>query len=413
MECGHSSIREFTKARGRGHFPNFPEVSAKSVCQFVAKHHFVSKLPTEQPEKQAEEDQQQAAAPVRKLGGGGPWKAFIKERSQGRKLSRVWIRELAEEYKNLGPDEFQYFQQQGRIMVVQNRLREQLQGPQPNAQLAVEEFNAGEISDILCQVNPSTLVAGDDFDSRYVAFTEIVKSQQKKHRQEKLVPKDQEDPTTDGSLDLSIQELCRHGHGGPGFGVGLRQAPQSSMVVDHFQWTMPLTSFAKSCLHEAARLEGQLRLSDLEEKWCEDHRLVEKEEPLEFGPGNQFSLSPCAKVGTCVCGQEGRASVAMAHKLTSYLKSCHPGTNKEPSVERETFQQGLVVIEIASEEQDSLYTLNSSETGENAGPKVLYLHAGHTNFSTWETTGSLLHCSLFNPFTGYLTFFNSGVSFFS
>ena len=37
MESGHSSVREFTKARARGHVANLSEVSAKSVCRFIAK----------------------------------------------------------------------------------------------------------------------------------------------------------------------------------------------------------------------------------------------------------------------------------------------------------------------------------------------------------------------------------------
>ena len=37
IECGHSSIREYTQMRGRGHLPDFAEVSARALCRYVGR----------------------------------------------------------------------------------------------------------------------------------------------------------------------------------------------------------------------------------------------------------------------------------------------------------------------------------------------------------------------------------------
>ena len=407
MECQHSSIREYTKARGKGHAPNLVEVSAKAICKYVAQHHFSY---TMTGNDKCDQEQQTQQTSQKRLGGGGPWKAFLKERAKGRKLSKSIIRELAQEYKELNEAEFEYFCAQGRIMVFQNRFKrlqgiEQSESEQP---LQEEQFQLTaahcELSgqDILETVQPCSVMDGDDFSEKFLAFTKIVNLECAKQRKEKRLEIDQlKDPTTDGSCDPAFQELSRPGHGGPGLLDGIRQAPPS-VIVDHFNWKLPVTRLTQTWLHEAARLDGQLRLSDLEDKWLEDHRLVQHEEqkPLQVLPEKQFTLSHCAKLGVCVCQQGGKSAVAMTHKLVAHTKQCHPGTYKQPSAEREAYAEGLVVVELASEElgPNTLYS---------QGAKVIYLHAGHTNFTTWESTCTRLHVSLFNPFTGLLTHFRN------
>ena len=52
VEAGHASVREFTMQRGRGYVPTLSEVSAKSLCRWINKHHV----------KIAEETNQEAKA---------------------------------------------------------------------------------------------------------------------------------------------------------------------------------------------------------------------------------------------------------------------------------------------------------------------------------------------------------------
>ena len=409
MECQHSSIREYTKARGKGNAPNLSEVSAKAVCKYVAQHHFSY---TGTGNNTCDQEQQTQQTSQKRLGGGGPWKAFLKERAVGRKLSKSIIQELAQEYKELNQAEFEYFSAQGRIMVFQNRFnrlqgieqseRLQLQPEEEQFQLTAAAHFESSGKDILETVQPCTVMDGDDFSEKYLAFSKIVNLERAKQRKEKRLETEQlKDPTTDGSCDSAFQELSRPGHGGPGLLDGIRQAP-SSVILDHFEWKLPVTRFTQTCLHEVSRIEGQLRLADLEDKWLEDHRLVqhEEQEPLQISPEKQFTLSHCAKLGVCVCQRGGKSAVAMTHKLVAHTKQCHPGTHKQPSAEREAYVEGLVVVELASEElgPNTLYS---------QGAKVIYLHAGHTNFMTWESTCTRLHVSLFNPFTGPLTHFRN------
>ena len=134
-------------------------------------------------------------------------------------------------------------------------------------------------------------------------------------------------------------------------------------------------------------------------QWMKDHELVQHEElaSLQPGPAKQFSLSPCAKLGTCVCGPKGKEFLLMWHKLRSHLKEAHPGTQKKPSSELVRYKEGLVVLELASEE---IHDLLAPGSGREAGSETVYLHLGFTNFSTWETACTrLLHC-FYNPFTG-------------
>ena len=93
MECGHASVREWTKLRGRGHTPDLCEVSAKAVCKFVSKHHHL--YSTQDGTGKAQEDQAEQGDRCRpkRAGGGGPWRAYLAEVSKGVKLSRAALRE--------------------------------------------------------------------------------------------------------------------------------------------------------------------------------------------------------------------------------------------------------------------------------------------------------------------------------
>ena len=394
MECGHSSIREYTKARGRGHAANLAEVSAKSVCRFISKHHsFV------EAKEQFQEEAVFPAPPPATRGGGGAWRAFLSDKCQGVKLSREVVRNKRIEFRQLSPEEYAHFHRIGAALTAQHRykaLRAQ--------NLQVETIEPTEIAkvvvpshDALAAANPSFLVDGDDFDSRFSSFCQIVHAEQKQKRMDKLAAKTVDDPTTDGSQDLAAQELARSG--GPGFVQGLRHAPTGQMVLDHFHWKLPMVQFLKACLHEKSRLEGQMRLSDLVTLWKKDHELLQHEQldTLQPGPAKQFPVSSCAKLGTCVCGPDGKKFILMWSKLREHIKGSHPGTQKEPSPELVRYRDGLLVLELASEE---IQDLQPPGRDRETGLQVIYLHVGFTNFSTWETACTRLHVRFYNPFTG-------------
>jgi len=83
------------------------------------------------------------------------------------------------------------------------------------------------------------------------------------------------------------------------------------------------------------------------------------------------------------------------------MKRSFPGTMQLPSEEKKRFCEKLCVLELSSKEL-SLDSKPPLEFGVDAsdGHRVLFLHCGHTNFSTWETTCTRLHPCYYNPFTG-------------
>ena len=103
IEAGHSSIREFTKQRGRGHIPGLEEVSAKSVCRFISKFHGHAKGEEpqhQQPEPQRDEPPEPQRRPPKRTGSGGPWRAFCSCESKGKRLTSDAIQDLKRKYRD-------------------------------------------------------------------------------------------------------------------------------------------------------------------------------------------------------------------------------------------------------------------------------------------------------------------------
>ena len=144
----------------------------------------------------------------------------------------------------------------------------------------------------------------------------------------------------------------------------------------------------------------------MDNQWTKEHELVQQpESKLKPGPGKNFNPTACFKLGSCVCKGDGKSKLAMAHKLTAHVKKSHPGTQKEPSPERQRFSEGLCVLEISPHDcdPDVLYDNRYHGPACGDGNVVLYLHVGATNFQTWEMTCTRLHCCHYNPFSGLLT----------
>ena len=129
VECGHSSIREFTKQRGRGHVPDFSGVSCRVMCRFLSKQTDIKAQEKEEEQEQEESRDQQAQnkKKAQRPGSGGAWRAFCKEKAGGNKFTPFSLKELAAEYKALSHDEYQYYKESGLAMTVQGswkRLKE-------------------------------------------------------------------------------------------------------------------------------------------------------------------------------------------------------------------------------------------------------------------------------------------------
>ena len=200
VECLHSSVREFTKMRGRGHIPRFSFASAQHFIRWVAnRSKFVEQLNQQQQQQSAEQQSQQDEGDegvrehVRRPGGGGAWRAFCAERSSGKKLSPTSMKQLAADYRALGLDEHQYFVELGQRMTLQSRWARNSQGSVSAADsvpdgvlAAAAEARASSMTttDQLLQLHDASSILqlrylGKDFNERLGAFSEYVNSEKK------------------------------------------------------------------------------------------------------------------------------------------------------------------------------------------------------------------------------------------
>ena len=165
-------------------------------------------------------------------------------------------------------------------------------------------------------------------------------------------------------------------------------------------------SLPQACLAKQARSEEALTQQQVEDQWAKEHELFRHPSSgLVAGSADVFKPTVCAKLGTCICSRVDKAKLSMYHNLKTYIKSCHPGTQKKPSVELKQFTQALFVLEISTVHSNTLYdaALHSPilALDESPGP-VLYLHVGFVNYSTWEMTCARLFYGNYNAINGFL-----------
>jgi hypothetical protein len=127
LESSHSSVREWTQTRGRGHVPAFSNVSAEVFCRWVGSQYEgirgKAAAKARRAEQQARRAEEQAAKKQRKRRGtsGGAWRAFVSERSRGSQLTRESVRQLAAEYRTLSGDERQRLFEIGQAATLASR----------------------------------------------------------------------------------------------------------------------------------------------------------------------------------------------------------------------------------------------------------------------------------------------------
>ena len=424
MECGHSAVRELTKLRGKGHVPSLVEVSAKSICRFVSKHHHHIESKSEMPPDDAQEGPQNEPQPQKnktdrskkqknRSGGGSAWNAFCAERCPGVKFTRQILRALSQEFRALSVEEFNRLKEAGRMLTIQNRHKRLMASSGSNQTIqgadgAVVPAAALDIcSQVIASPNPAFFLEGEDLSGRFESFKKHLNLEQKARRQADEALRCPKDPTDPASNDqLLSSQLIRAG--GKGLLAGLRRSPIGSgpaaLAVDHFRWKLPLIPVLRAALNDAARFEDELRVADLENDWARLHELVQhdKQEPLTFGKNATFPVKACAKLATCVCSENGKAAAVMWHKLKTYLKKMHPGTHKKSTPERDRFVAKLCVLELCSLELGLEQPLPPQQIEDDSTQGAhLFLHCGYTNFTTWETAGTRLHICHYNPLNGY------------
>lgn len=259
VECVHSSIREFTKQRARGHTAPLTTVAAKVLCRWMAATHGAPPEDDEKGDDTHPEPEPESKAKVVK-GGGGPWRAYCAERSAGQKLTRDYIRTLASEYRALTHDEFQHYKELGLRMTLQSRyarLRANM-GSVPGVTGANDGSGSGNhvagylqsSSDLLLQLGSNggviqLLALGSDFEERYKEFNSMLRDEGGKlFKANRLERKQQEEvvkPCSDAAIANAVLS-----HGGPSLLEGLAETSLGSgHLVSHYHWKMPVCAFTK------------------------------------------------------------------------------------------------------------------------------------------------------------------------
>ncbi len=284
LECGHSSIREQSRQRARGHIPTLPQISAQVLSRFIAsKHSHELNRPKgrndpEQPEPNDSTDE--VPTRVKRTGAGGAYRAFISEHAKGKRLHANLLKDLTLKYNALTYDEKQVYREKGALMTMVKRY-ERIRGvslqesgqngnqdQDSNAQLV--EANHALSSAELLQLkgdNPDEALMrlGNNFAERHLVFSQIVKRELKQHhavRESSLSLPEGISLYTEAVESESSRDLARgllH-EGGPAFLSGLVQTPGpcgssggSLIDMQHFEWRMPIVPLVKDVSLEHER----------------------------------------------------------------------------------------------------------------------------------------------------------------
>ena len=269
MECGHSSVREYTKQRGRGHTPTLSEVSARVLSKFVHSKHgevYERRNPNPNPQPDSADDEHHR---VRRTGAGGAYRAFISEHAKGQRLNGDLLRTLTLQYRSLTFDEKQIYQEQGALMTMMKRYQRQTGRVFGQEQNELQSSNV----DVLASATVSSqqllrfdgqkphnqiLQLGNTIDGRCTNFKQILK----KERKQQLAKYESFISIPEGArLQTNIEEhatLCPDlvmnflEVGGPAFCSGLLKTPGvlgtgtgNSIAMEHFQWKMPIVPLVK------------------------------------------------------------------------------------------------------------------------------------------------------------------------
>lgn len=395
LEAGHSSIREWTKMRGRGHVPTLAEVSAKALCKSVSKFHSVTVGNSDDGE------QQDGVERRRNKGSGGAWRAYCSEMSKGTKMTADRIKQMSADYKLLTFDEKQYYKELGYRMTIATKFMRLAAAAADTGLGSICKQHSSFVldctSDSVLEATPAAaalMLVGDSFEDRLSSFSRLVAAERKQARQQLVMKESPIDPTTDVSTDSAVGRVASI-FGGNAHLHGLRKSPTNeSFSLRHFVWRVPIAKYMQAILAKNAS-SGEITLAQLASKWEEDYNLfVHEPDSIQKGPHTAFTTSRCCKLGACVCGPPGRECALMMYKLTQYLKRTHPGTNKDPSVSRTQLAEHQRIMELTTKTDMDL-DCDPTETS-------LFLHVGNINFKTWIISCLRLYKEFFNPVTGWM-----------
>ncbi|CAE7208256.1 unnamed protein product, partial [Symbiodinium necroappetens] len=397
LESSHSTIREWTQMRGRGHTPSFVDVSAQSFCRWVGTRYdgMTGQKFAEQRRaaKEADKAEKESKKSRRGSSSGGGYKSFVSSRCQGQKLSRELCARLSQEYRNLSEDEFQHFQEVGRAATLASRmgawparlilgcvtkpykLQGTLQVADPASEMALVAHTGMDWGQV------ERFVPGQSFQERERFFSRQVRSETAQARKQRVADAAvQERPQQDiQQMNPTVAAALRV-HGGSGLLAKCTQvadvrSPRRS--VQHVFWRPPATQMAEVTMSSSYAEGRQVRKHELVQEWQRLHATIRnKDQPrLQTSAEAYKGLKECGLRGVCVCSEEARPLRLFCKKLASHLRQVFKqGKNAPTNPLRTVLSEGRAVLRF-----------------RRAGALDAFFFLGHVNFRTWEFAGVRLH----------------------
>ncbi|CAE7781386.1 unnamed protein product [Symbiodinium sp. CCMP2456] len=399
LESAHSSLREYTMSRGRGHTPDFAQVSAKRLCAWTGRRYGHGKQQAASGGKSSYQKSKQCKQKKHSRPGGA-WRAFCSEKARGQKFTRRLIRQLAAEYRDLAQDEYEVYCERGAAATAAARAGNKrpfslMDSPVP---LALRPAEVLERHTDLVVALP-----GSDFGAQFEALRARLRAGHKAEKSRAAVP------PADVPLDTVLQQALDQG-GAPGLQQGVRTRPHAAAVpkLQHHCFVPPAVRFAKarrdnvldlleSTEYSALAILARVKSADdalafsksrrsqmednqtsmgewLQNQWTLEHRSLRHEDQPKI-PGakkHASGMGPCGLAGTCSCSRPGDQK--FCKKLTQLLRKTLWKRRGVACPARLDYEAGRLVV--------------SLKTGD--GEQEVFFFPGYTNYTTWTFAAVLL-----------------------
>ncbi|CAE7791864.1 unnamed protein product [Symbiodinium sp. CCMP2592] len=372
VESGHSSVREYTMSRGRGHTPDLAQVSAKRLCAWFGRkyvHPSDRKQNAQQKRKQRKEKKH--ARP------GGAWRAFCSDRAKGQKFNRVLLRALSAEYRGLSQDEYEMYRERGVAATAAARLGNKrpfslVDQPDQPLQLALRPAEVLEKHTDLVLRLP-----GSDFESQFEVLRARLRAGHRADKSRAAVA------PADVPLDTSFLQQALDRGGGPGLVEGVRTRPHAAAVpkLQHHCFVPPAVGFAKDALAFSKSRRSQMEgtqtssMSDwLHNQWTLEHTSLRHEDRSKIPRSKKHAsgMGPCGLTGTCSCSRPKEQE--FCKKLAQLLRKTFWKRRGVACAERLDYEAGRLVV--------------SLKIGD--GEQEVFFFPGYTNFTTWTFSAVVL-----------------------
>ena len=262
IECGHATVREYTMQRGRGHFANLPDVSAKLFCRFIGKQseRFSKSKPSSAQEESSrkrkgakrkrEAEDPGGNARVPQVRGGGAWRAFLAENAGGVKLDRTALGRFSQLYHSLSHDEYQRLREIGLVATLAARggVKKPFAIPGASREVSSEESSLALVysshQDVLVKLD------GESFEGRFASFKRKLTEEHSEVLKSKKGAGENFEQRVEKSRQLVEQEsarikqhLSKHGRDFANH-FGFLASP-SAASLQCMEWIPPTLHFAK------------------------------------------------------------------------------------------------------------------------------------------------------------------------